>query len=207
MELSSVPICPTPAAMLVAVFCIVWPFLALGMLRSRARSSAPVAAMLAGFALSTAAMWDVLELTGRGLTATPMPHAEAAGVAEALMVMGYGAFGAVLIAAFALVRRHAVVIDAVSAAIFAVTVLSVAMAILTGENLRALLTIALCRTGVVTGILAGACAVAWSVWQAMGDRPLRPVRYGVGTAVVLTVVIAAIVWQRYEHHFAIALGR
>lgn len=207
MDMTLVTSSPSPADTMVAVFAIVWPFLVLGMLRSRVRSSAPVAAMLAPLALATSAVWSNLISVGMGMSmAGPMPRAESAGIADALSSMVYGAFGAALIAVFTLLRKHVPAVDRVSAAILGVTVLSVAGAVVAGENLRRL-ALGLCRTGVVVGIVAGAAAIGWSVWQARGERPLRPIAYGIAGAAITVAIVAAVVWERVQHHFDFAAGR
>jgi len=207
MDLSSAIICPSPAVVLLTLFCVIWPFVVLGMLQNRARSSAPVAAILAPFAASTAGMWYVLSMVAWGRTVAGVhPRAEAAGIAEALGSMTYGAFAAALIAVFALLRRHVPVVDAVTAAILFVTVFSTAAGIVAGED-PGRLTPALGGAAMIAGTVVAAVAVVWTAWQARGTRALRAIPYGLVATLVVALIVAAIVWERAEHHFAFAAGR
>jgi hypothetical protein len=127
MDPSGMWVTPQPFAVAVRMFGLVWPFVVLGFLRSRGRSSVPLAAMIVPFAMATCGTWVGLINVLRGASISGGGRASmAAGIAEALTMLIFGAFSASAVALVALIRRHRPVADR---GVLILTVLIVANAV------------------------------------------------------------------------------
>lgn len=207
MELSSVHVHRSPIDQAVILFCFVWPFIALALMRSRVRSPSPVAAMLAPLALSTTMIWFGLVNSKMGMDVSASRGAAlAAGIAEALSSLYFGGWSAVFVAVIALVRRHRPVVDRVTAAIACAVIANIAAAIIGGQRIISL-SFGVAVSGAATGVIAASVAIAWCVLHKRGDRATHVLRFGLPLFLALAVVTGAVVWQQVQHYIAIAIGR
>lgn len=126
---------PLPVELLVW-FLLTWPFVAGALLRYRARSSAPLLAMLVPVAAGTASAYAILRLTLEGLARSGAGVSSASwGVSLAMGAIRGGAWFAIPVAIVALIRRHRLAIDRMLVLVAAMLTIEIAVAIGIGANI------------------------------------------------------------------------
>lgn len=132
---------------------------------------------------------------GSGLTS-----AMAAGIAEALRMMIFGAISATFVAMVALLRRHRPLLDPPSAILVALWI-AVANAALFGKYASVL--------PFVGASAAFVIAIAAFVWLFLVSRrrmTARPVPFGAPVAAASVILMLFLVWQRASFYIAKAMG-
>src|SRR5688572_30033126 len=99
MDISSVHGHPSVAAQMIVLFCVLWPFATLGLLRRRQTSTAPVLAILLPTAAAVCGVWIGLANCMKGMARSGSGGlaAVSAGIAEALALLGLALLSALLI--------------------------------------------------------------------------------------------------------------
>lgn len=115
MDISSVTPCPSPALLLVTLFCFVWPFLAMAAVSRRGRSSAPIAAALVALAVILCGLWlelsslvGAMPITGVGRETMTMAARDTFETGAGLAIWPIG-----WIVILSLVLRHRPIVDRV----------------------------------------------------------------------------------------------
>jgi len=210
MDLSPVVICSRPSllAQLFAVFCLLWPFATLGMLRRGERSSAPVLAMLLPLTLAMGLVWVGLSNVILGMSLSGAGDAAAsAGIAEALGMPAFALFPIALIAIFALLRRHRPSLDHFSAAIAAALWVELIAALLFSARIAPFernRTLALVWAAAA---LMLAAAVAMRLVLVLRRRVVAPpLRFGVPVTAISFVAAVVVLYQQVHRYWAIAIS-
>lgn len=171
MDLRGAYVCHSDEWNLAVVLCFFWPIIAAGLLRSRQTSTAPIAAIVAPFAVSVALMWHGLYnvLLGMARSGAWRPAAMF-GVSDALSAIKIGAASALAVAIIAALRRHRPVLDRTTASLVALTLLSVF------------------------------AVLAYSRWLALGGVPQIAHGYFFVAGAIASVIVAAaaVVWAFLE---------
>lgn len=207
MEWSHVHVSQPGFAKLIVIFCFLWPFLAFGYLRMRARSSVPIAAMLVTFAVAAAGTWLYLYQTIRGMAISGGGRAStAAGTAEALAMVGVGAWSALFVGIVALLRRHRPVADRPVVVFAALVLADVTAAMLFARSLAPLEeSFFIAYTGAAVSVAIAAGAASWLFFVARGRVTPRPVPFGAVAILLACLITGFFVWQRVQAHVAIAM--
>jgi hypothetical protein len=209
MEMTFVTSCPSTPAKLAFLACLLWPWIALALLPSRGRSSAPIAAMLVPLAISTVAMWVGLLHAMQGLALSgSSPRAASAGIAEALGGVGVGAGSAAFVALFALMRRHRAIVDRGAVTMTLFLLVQLCGAIVLGATFgMARWQFAIPYTGAIVSATAVVAAAVRTWLAGRGRLEPRPIRYGLPLVAGGWALGALALWQQVGHYTAIALGR
>jgi hypothetical protein len=112
MDLTNFRPCPSDAQMIVTLFCLAWPFLALGAISNRGRSSAPFVATLVALAGIASGVWLDLSNLVVGMAITNSGRQPVITGARYVFEMAWIALWPIgWIALFALLRRHRPIVD------------------------------------------------------------------------------------------------
>lgn len=201
MDITSLHIHRALTTQLVMLFCLAWPFLAFALIRRSERSSAPVTAMLIPLAIALAETWlaIVRVLTGMALSGGGTSWI-AAGIAEALRTMVFGAISATFVALVALLRRHRPLLDPPSAILVALWI-AVANAALFGKYASVLPFV-----GASAAFVIAIAAFAWLFLVSRRRMTSRPVPFGVPVAAATVILLLFLVWQRATFYIAMAMA-
>lgn len=119
-----------------AWFVVTWPFVAAALMRSRARSAAPLVAMVVPIAVATACAFASLGLVLEDLSITgAAPHVAAPGVRMARSLIRNGVLNAVLVAIAAMLRHHAPALDRVFVMLAALLTIEIGVALWIGATI------------------------------------------------------------------------
>lgn len=191
---------PMPFATAILALCLLWPLFVLGFLRTKTRSSAPLAAMILPFALAACGTWVGLINVVRGaeMVGSYTGAAMAAGVAEALMMLVFGAFAASAVALVALIRRHRPVADRGVLVLTALVVTNAVAAIVFAPAMP------IAIVGAITALAIAVAAVVWLFAVARTIVTPHPLPRSAVVVFVSIVLVAIVAWQRVEAFVHIA---
>lgn len=184
---------PSPLQRLVVMFCVFWPLLALGFLRTRGRSSEPLTSMLLPLAIASCGTWVGLirMLHGAAISGGGV-NSMMAGSAEAVRTLVLGAVSSGAVALAALLRRHRPVADRGALILTTLTIANAVAALVFPPALP----------GATLGaIIALALALAAGVWLFVTARsivvPQLLPRY---TLIVFAsiAIVGVLAWERVE---------
>jgi hypothetical protein len=208
MDLQFVCVHPGPAAQAIVLFCILWPFVTLLFLRSRTTSSAPLSAMLLPMAVAVMGIWIGFYnvVTGMSVSGNNGRLASAAGIAEALMILSIGACSAMLVAFFALIRRHRPVADRVTMALAAAVIIEVIAALMFGARIKPLDTqMTLALVWAATALVFALAIAVWLILVLCGRVVSQPIRFGMPAIAIVYAVMAVVVYREVHRYIDIAL--
>ena len=208
MSLTGIHSSPSAIVQLLVFFCLLWPFVTPGLFHRGEHSSAPVLAMLLPLTLAMGLMWVGLANVIRVMAISGSDAATAAGIAEALVTPTAALFPIVLIAIFALMRRHRAALDHFSAAIAAGLLVELVAALLFSARIAPTqrnATLALVWAG--SALVLAVLTTVRLVLVVRGRVALAPLRFGVTIATLSFAAAGVVLYQQVHRYMAIAIGR
>jgi len=203
MDLSNMYSCPPAYVRYIELACLIWPFVAIGLLSKRTRSSALLLAMALPLAVTLAGTWMGIadSIRGMAISGSGGIASVAAGFAEALAMLGLGTLSALGVIVVALLRRHRPVADRVTTVLaFIVAADTIAVVLF----LR-FFTLRIAHLVFVGQGVAIAAAIALAVWLLLVARNVvhpRPLPMAASAILVCALVLGGVVWHHvrtYDH--------
>ena len=174
---------------------MLWPFLTLALLRKRVTSPAVTAAALVPLALSLAAMWYGFSEIMWGMAKGGGIASISAGLADSLLVVGFGAGSALAVFLLGAFKRHWPAADAMTL----ILAIDIAALFTAAVGFAAAIDPARRDLALVASALSLAVAlalIAWFVLVSRGRVVSQHLRFAI--VPVLLVVVAIFLVARYE---------